>query len=111
MGDDSAVKRQELQFQGVSLCHLLVERDQAWIKEQALVVDFLRKMWVADSYHSKLASVSVCGVWKDVLCGEVYCVEGCIVWRGVLCGGVYCVNHSFCLRTHKAHNHILSYNC
>ncbi|XP_064401908.1 transformation/transcription domain-associated protein-like isoform X2 [Halichondria panicea] len=59
LGDDSAVKRRELQFQGVSLCHMLVEGNEEWIKDQPLMVDFLRKMWVAEAYHSKLATDNI----------------------------------------------------
>lgn len=58
-GDDTATKRQELQFQGVALCHHLVEGKEAWIKDQSVMVDFLKKIWVSNTYHIKLASVSV----------------------------------------------------
>ncbi len=37
---------------------MLVEENEEWVKDQPLMVDFLRKMWVAEAYHSKLATVS-----------------------------------------------------
>jgi len=50
-------KRKELQFQGVKLCHLLVEKDESWIRGKTGVVDCLKKIWLAEDYASRMSKV------------------------------------------------------
>ena len=52
-------KRQELQFQGVSLCHLLVEKDSNWIKDKDKLpmVECLKKVWLNEDYSIRVGKV------------------------------------------------------
>ena len=50
-------KCQELQYQGVALCHLLVEEKEAWLNNKPAVVDCLKKIWMSEAYHARFKNV------------------------------------------------------
>ena len=51
------VKCQELQYQGVALCHLLVEEKEAWLIDKTAIIDCLKKMWMSEAFHAKFTTV------------------------------------------------------
>lgn len=52
------VKCQELEYQGVALCHLLVDEKEAWLIDKTAIIDCLKKMWMSEAFHAKFTTVS-----------------------------------------------------
>ena len=62
-GEDATTaqhKCQELQFQGVVLCHLLIEEKETWLNDKAAIVDCLKKIWMSETYHTRFKNVCKC---------------------------------------------------
>ena len=59
-------KLHELNYQGLFLCHLLVQEREEWIADKPVLVDHLRKLWTNDGFHSRLTSDSLpLYYWKE----------------------------------------------
>ena len=56
-------KCQELQYQGIALCHLLVDEKEAWLNNKPAVVECLKKIWMSETYHERFKNVCVGMKW------------------------------------------------
>ena len=56
--DGTMLKKRELQYQGILLCHLLIEHKESWIKDMPTIVECLKKIWVSEAYHFQCAKDS-----------------------------------------------------
>ncbi|KAL5497639.1 hypothetical protein EMCRGX_G014148 [Ephydatia muelleri] len=53
--DGIMLKKRELQYQGILLCHLLIEHKESWIKDMPAIVECLKKIWMSETYHAQCA--------------------------------------------------------
>ena len=51
------IKCQELQYQGVALCHLLIQEKETWLTDKAAIVDCLKKIWMSEAFHARFTTV------------------------------------------------------
>ena len=51
------VKCQELQYQGVALCHLLIQEKETWLTDKAAIVECLKKIWMSEAFHARFTTV------------------------------------------------------
>ncbi|XP_019851030.1 PREDICTED: transformation/transcription domain-associated protein [Amphimedon queenslandica] len=77
--DDASIqKKAELQYQGISLFHFLLEEREEWIKDKGEVIKHLKAIWLSDSYHSLITKDAVpLSHWQEcsmlVNCLLLYC--------------------------------------